>query len=123
MPEISIRIKNIAEIKRAFAMAPSLMAKELNVAISQVVLTIGRKSRQNTPVDTGRLRASTYERFGNLRGEVGTNTEYDLFVHEGTRFMRSRPYLRQAVNASDSETQRFFGDAVQRTLDKIGRET
>lgn len=123
MAEIAIKIKNIAAIKRAFSMAPSLMAKELNIAIREAVLIIGRRSRQNTPVDTGRLRASHYERFANLKGEVGTNTEYDIFVHEGTRFMRSRPYLRAAVASSDASTQRFFEQAVQRTLDRIGRES
>lgn len=123
MAEIKIEIKNIREIKRAFAMSPRLMASELNIAIREAVLTIGRQSRQNTPVDTGRLRASTYERFSNLKGEIGTNTEYDVFVHSGTRFMRARPYLLNAVNSSDQAVQRFFTSAVQRTLDKIGRMT
>lgn len=117
MPEIAVRIKNIADIKRAFSMAPTLMAKELNIAIREAVLTIGRRSRINTPVDTGRLRSSTYEQFTNLKGEIGTKVEYDIFVHEGTRFMAGRPYLRRAVEASDADTQRFFEGAVQRTLD------
>lgn len=120
---INIRITNLSEIKRAFAMSPQLMARELNIAIREAVLTIGRQSRINTPVDTGRLRASTYEKFGNLRGEIGTNTEYDLFVHSGTRFMRGRPYLLNAVNANSQNTDRFFTGAVQRTLDKIGKMT
>lgn len=123
MAEIAIRIKNLPEIKRAFAMAPRLMAKELNISIRQAVLMIGRDSRRKTPVDTGRLRASTYERFSNLKGEIGTNTDYDVFVHEGTRFMRGRPYLRSSVQDNDSGVQRAFTEAVQRTLDQIGRAT
>lgn len=123
MPEISIQIKNLQEIKRAFGKSPQIMAKELNISIRQAVLMIGRDSRRQTPVDTGRLRASTYERFSNLQGEIGTNTEYDVFVHEGTRFMRGRPYLRSSVQDNDSGVQRAFTEAVQRTLDQIGRET
>lgn len=123
MAQISIRIKNLSEIKRAFAMSPRLMAKNLNISIRQAVLTIGRQSRMNTPVLTGRLRASTYERFSNLKGEIGTNTNYDMFVHEGTRFMRARPYLRMAVASNEGSTERFMADAVQRTLDEIGRQT
>lgn len=123
MAEISIKITNLADIKRAFAMAPTLMARELNLSIRKVVLQIGRESRMATPVDTGRLRASTYERFSNLKGEVGTNTDYDIFVHEGTRFMRGRPYLRSAVQKNEQTTDREFTSAVQRVLEQIGRKT
>lgn len=97
------------------------MMRELNVAIRQTVIGIGADSRRNTPVLTGRLRASTYERFSSLRGEVGTNTAYDLYVHEGTRYMRGRPYLREAVEANEDSVDRYFGRAVQRVLDTIGR--
>lgn len=123
MPEIAIKITNLADIKRAFAMAPTLMARELNTSIRKVVLQIGRDSRMATPVDTGRLRASTYERFANLRGEVGTNTDYDIFVHEGTRFMRGRPYLRNSVNKNELTTDREFTNAVQKVLEEIGHKT
>lgn len=121
MADIQIKIKNIAQIRAAFSRSPLLMAKELNLAIAKVVLEIGRQSRQATPVDTGRLRASHYERFGNLRGEVGTNTSYDLFVHDGTRYMRARPYLRTAVEGSQGSVDKVFGKAVQNVLDSIGR--
>lgn len=123
MASIAIKIKNISEIKRAFAMAPALMARELNTSIRRVVLQIGRQSRMATPVDTGRLRASTYERFSNLKGEVGTNTDYDFFVHEGTRFMRGRPYLRKAVENNQTGTDQEFTSAVQRVLEQIGKRT
>lgn len=123
VPEIHVQIKNLAQIKDAFARSPAVMARELNIAIQKAVLLIGRQSRINTPVDTGRLRASTYERFSNLKGEVGTNTNYDLFVHEGTRFMRPRPYLRSAVETNDTGIQVFFREAVQHTLDKIAKDT
>lgn len=121
MADIQITIKNLPEIKRAFNMSPTLMTRELNTAIRQSVLMIGGRSRINTPVDTGRLRASTYEHFSPLKGEVGTNTSYDLFVHGGTRFMPARPYLRKAVEQTDYE--QFFTTAVQTVLNEIGRMT
>lgn len=119
--EIAIRIKNLPEIKAAFDRSPSLMTRELNKAIQKSIFSIGRKSRINTPVLTGRLRASTLEKFDNLRGEVGTHTNYDVFVHEGTRYMKSRPYLRQAVMSSNKAVQEFFTNAVQNVLDEIGK--
>lgn len=123
MPEIKVTITNLPQIKAAFAKSPRLMATELNTAIRKSIISIGADSRRNTPVDTGRLRASTLERFGNLRGEVGTHTNYDVYVHEGTRYMRSRPYLLQAVQSNESKVDLFFKDAVQKVLDQIARET
>lgn len=121
MSNIQIKITNLPQIKRAFAMAPHLMIRELNKAIRSSVLTISGTSRRNTPVDTGRLRASTYERYSSLRGEVGTNTEYDIFVHEGTRYMRGRPYLRRAVESNQYNVDRYFNLSVQNVMDEIGR--
>lgn len=123
MADIQIRIKNIKEIRAAFAKSPALMSKNLNISIRQAILTIGRDSRRFTPVDTGRLRASTYEQFSNLKGEIGTKTEYDIFVHEGTRFMKGRPYLRQSVEMHNMDTDRFMTQGVQKTLDEIARAT
>lgn len=118
---VQVRVKNLPEIRAAFEKSPRIMTKNLNQAIRKVTLSIGRDSRINTPVDTGRLRASHYENFTNLKGVVGTDTEYDLFVHQGTRFMKARPFLKQAVDSNESYTDRQFKDAVQDTLNEIGK--
>lgn len=124
MPEpISITISNLPQIQAAFAKAPRLMAQQLNRAIAKTLFNIQRKSMYRTPVDTGRLRASTSVQLYNLKGEVGTHTEYDVYVHDGTRYMRARPYLTQAVDAADPQTQKFFTDAVDAVLSEIGRST
>lgn len=120
--EVKIKITNLDQIRAAFAKAPRIMTVNLQKAIQRSILRIGSRSRRNAPVRTGRLRASHYERFySTLSGEVGTNVSYDLFVHEGTRFMRGRPYLRLAVDQSSSDTENEFKVAVQDTLDKIAR--
>lgn len=123
MPNISIKIKNLPQIKAAFGKAPRLMTDALNKAILDTTRRIEQASRINTPVDTGTLRGSHYRRFANLKGEIGTNTNYDTFVHEGTRFMKGRPYLRMAVDSNEQNIDRFFTDAVQNVLDEIGRTT
>lgn len=120
---IDIQITNLPEIRAAFNKAPALMTAELNIAIKKTVFTIQGKSMINTPVLTGRLRASTSSQFDNLKGQVGTHTNYDVFVHEGTRFMRGRPYLRDAVNDSKQDINDNFTKAVDNVLNKIGRAT
>jgi HK97 gp10 family phage protein len=120
---IKITIKNLPQIKAAFSKAPGLMSKELNMAIKKSVFHIQAKSMINTPVLTSRLRSSHRSKFENLKGEVSTNTIYDIFVHNGTRFMKARPFMLQAVESSDAEVNRFFTQAVDSVLNDIGKAT
>lgn len=122
MVNVKVKITNLREIKQAFSQAPARMTKALNKAIQQSIFTIERQSKINTPVRTGFLRASHRSLFSNLRGEVGPTASYAMFVHEGTRYMRSRPFLLEAVQSTDSQIQGFFEAAVQDTLDSIARD-
>lgn len=117
---ISITITNLPQIRAAFRRAPALMTLKLNEAIKKTLVTIESKGRKNTPVDTGRLRSSWLSKFSNLQGETGTHTNYDIFVHNGTKYMQARPYLYNAVLATESSVDKFFGTAVQNVLDEIG---
>lgn len=123
MPNSSIRIKitNAEQIRRAYSKAPALMTKRLSIAIKMAVFLVQGRSMRNTPVLTGRLRASTSSRFMPLAGEVGTHTNYDRFVHEGTRFMKGRPYLKMAVDESQGEINDLFTRAAQDVLNDIGK--
>lgn len=120
MPNINITIKNLPQIKAAFNKAPALMTRNLNLAIRKTVLNVSRRSIINTPVLTGRLRASTYTKFDILKGEVGTNTNYDIFIHDGTKFIAARPYLSDAIDEENHNTDLFFTAAVQETINEIG---
>lgn len=117
---VDIKITNLREIRSAFNKSPMLMTRYLNVAIQKSLFKIRQQSTINTPVDTGRLRGSHYTRFSNLRGEVGTSANYGIFVHEGTRYMKARPYLRTAVEDHNQTIGEYFEEAVQKVLDEIG---
>jgi HK97 gp10 family phage protein len=127
---IAIKIENADQIRRAYSKAPAQMTKALSVAIKTAVFLIQGRSMSNTPVLTGRLRGSHYTKFEPLRGEVGTDpsrekgsrgVDYSTFVHEGTRFMPARPYLRSAVEESNGEINDLFTKATQDVLNDIGK--
>lgn len=120
---IAITITNLPEIRAAFVQAPFQMKTQLNLAIRKTVLNIQRSSMINTPVRTGRLRASHSSEFSDLKGQVGTHVNYDIFVHNGTRYMPARPYLKDAVDITKEDTQKFFTDAVQVVLNSIASKT
>lgn len=125
MPNVSIKITNLPQIRRAFGMAPSLMRENFHKALTKSAILVQSQSMIRTPVRTGRLRSS--HRFDvtgagiGLRAEVGPTAHYGIYVHEGTRFMRGRPFLRQGAEASLYQIQDFFKDATQSALDSIAR--
>lgn len=122
--EVSIRIKNLPQIRAAFARAPMLMTRELNLAIKRVAFAVAAQSSINAPVRTGFLRRSHFLPgavvLTNLRGTIEPTATYAIYVHQGTRFMRGRPFLLQAVKAKEPTIDAEFTGAVQRVLDKIG---
>lgn len=123
MPQVSVKIQNLAEIRRAFGKAPELMTKNLDKAIKASVLLIERQSKINTPVRTGNLRASHQTMFSPLKGVLEPMANYAIYVHEGTRYMKARPFLKKAVDSENNQVQDQFKTAVQDTLDEIARQT
>lgn len=122
-----ITIKNLPEIRYAFSKAPRLMGDEMKNALTKSAIYLEGQSKMNTPVLTGNLRAShvfDVSGFGlQMKATVGPTADYAVFVHEGTRFQRPQPFLRDAVDSSTPQIQDFFVTAVQNVFDKIGRMT
>lgn len=123
MANIDIKIENINEIRAAFRKAPLVMTQNLDRAIKRSLLSIQAISMRNTPVRTGQLRASHTTRFTPLMGVLQPTAHYAIYVHDGTRFMKARPFLANAVKTQNAEVQDNFKKAVQDTLDTIARES
>lgn len=134
MSNIEIKIKNLPQIRAAFNKAPTLMRRNLNTAIKKTVINIqGKESLEykslGIRVISGGLINSIRRGvwYGDLKAEVGPNVTgspgvgYAGYVHSGTRFMRGRPFLLQAVDNSQGDTDRFMTEAVDNTLKEIGR--
>lgn len=74
--------------------------------VAQHLVRIARRAegiaKRLSPVDTGRMRATIH-----VEGPHGTaagvayylvaNTNYAIYVHGGTRYLRARPFLLDAV--------------------------
>lgn len=54
-------------------------------------------------VDTGNLRNSITHDVGTDEVVIGTNVEYAPYVELGTRKMKARPFLRNAISENMSE--------------------
>lgn len=121
---VQIKIKNLPQIRSAFNVAPALMNRELTIAVKKSTFLVEGQSKIKTPVRTGFLRNSYQTSFTggglNYKGIVEPTAFYAGFVHEGTRFMQGRPFLRQGLEASETQIQVFFRMAVQNVLNQIG---
>ena len=127
MSRINIEIKNSDKILRAFKRSPEIMAKGLQKGILQLgAFTAGEVKRHITtgtdmwksPIDTGIMRRLIHiVQSGELRAIIKSSdiTPYALYVHEGTRFMRARPFFEITVRRSEKQIEDFF----QKRLDNI----
>ena len=110
MTQINITINpSAATLAKAYGNAgiASFLAKE----VERVTFKIVRFAKQVTPVKTGRLRSSigggsfkggsfpmgTGITTKGIEGRIVTNVNYAFWVHEGTKFMRGRPFMEQGA--------------------------
>jgi hypothetical protein len=90
--------------------------------MSQIVLVALGNSKIRTPVKTGTLRRSETTRIEGkgLRGYLGTNVTYAPFVHNGTRFMTSRPFFAEGIADSRARIGQLLAKAGDQYLADIG---
>lgn len=136
---IQVKIFNLNEVKAALAKSPQIVSKYINKAINQSILDIRNDAMDTTPVKTGRLRGSYNMRFGMLRGELQPTANYAYFVHEGHRqqvgrfvaaigkrlvqpYVKGNPFLKKAVDISNSKINDNFGMGLRDALSEIAYE-
>ena len=61
--------------------------------IAENAYLLENKSKDITPVDTGRLRNSIGTELNGLKAIVSVNTNYAKFVEFGTRYQREQPFF------------------------------
>ena len=100
--------KNITKYKAAFA-------KMLQEIIEKAGYLVERESKMVTPIDTGRLRASIMTEIGAYSAIIAPHTDYAFFVHEGTRFMSARPFMKQGYDKALPAIRKEMGSIFKVT--------
>lgn len=77
------------------------------IGLETFAFTVERISKIVSPIDTGRMRASIVTDVGNLKARIAPHVNYAIFVHEGTRFMKGRPFM--SIGLSQAQAQLFDG--------------
>lgn len=103
MPNIQVKIDahEVSDLANKFKGVD--LGDILQRAIQLFAFATERYSKIASPVDTGRLRASINTSLGNLQATVAPHTNYAIFVHEGTRFIRGRPFMAIGMQQAQAE--------------------
>lgn len=87
--------------------------------IKKLAFLVEREAKKVTPVRTGRLRASVRVEpmVKPLEAIIQPHTDYAIFVHEGTRFMRARPFMfwgaESAVKGYEQRVAKDLDEMIQ----------
>ena len=66
------------------------MGAALQRAIEKAAYAVEKYAKKETPVDTGRLRASIFTDIGTLQARIAPNTAYASWIHEGWRMQNGK---------------------------------
>lgn len=95
---------------------PDDLTKALSRAIEQGALLVEREAKKHVAGGyfkhpTGRLMNSITSNIHPLKGEIGPTVNYAVFVHDGTRYIRARPFMK--------ETADEMGDSIEKMLAQV----
>lgn len=109
--EITVTIKGLEEMLSK--LDPKLYSPALKRFWERSAITVQSRAREQSPVDTGRLRASIMYEIDSgtppQYAKVGTDVFYAPFQEFGTIHMKGRHYLQGGFEESMGDIQGFVG--------------
>ncbi len=113
--DISVQV-DISKAKAYFDSLPSWIQSGINRANWASAQFITREAKLTAPVDTGFLRNSVRPTVYDGYATVGAYTGYARFVHYGTRYMRGRPFITNAINSNIMKIRNFYAREISKVL-------
>lgn len=113
------------ELAERFKGFEDILLKKLREGLWGYGLLVERGSKMFSPVDTGRMRASIGTSMG-IRGKgletvIQPNVEYAIYVHEGTRYMRGRPFMKWGLDAYRREGDKLIEQKVKEAVEELAK--
>ena len=114
--EIKVRVEGLDKWNKYLKDLNPKIVRGMADAIKKSALTIEGASKINAPVDTGRLRASILTEVHSNYAEVMPTVDYAVYVHEGTKFMNSNPFMYDAVRQTEDEINDIFSSELEKAI-------
>lgn len=109
---VEVKISWLEEFLKKVDTSRKEVNNALNSGIKKVLFYTEAEAKTETPVDTGTLRNSYRQVFGNLYGQIFNFRKYGVFVHEGTKFSKGNPFLTRTVANTESEVNKIFEEEI-----------
>lgn len=114
---IGLTIKIDADkAKDFFGRLPKEVARAIDIGLQKAAFIIEGKAKELSPVDTGRMRGSIVTSLVPLQATVAPFVNYAVFVHEGTRYMKGRPFMSDAAKQKENEVIGIINEEIAKTL-------
>ncbi|HLB57764.1 MAG TPA: HK97-gp10 family putative phage morphogenesis protein [Gammaproteobacteria bacterium] len=110
---------SIKKFESMFSALPAEIKTGIKTALVKASFLVEGESKKITPVDTGRLRSSIFTTIYDKYATVEPKTNYAIFVHEGTKRMKGRPFMTNALDTSKEKITKIFGDEIENSLKKV----
>lgn len=115
---IKVEIKGLEQMQRMLRDFPKKAEAEFGKAVQLAARALAEGGRLNadTPVKTGRLRASiNHRKLARLAAATFVGVNYGLYVHEGTSRMAGRPFLKWTLERGfQKKIDDIFAAAMKR---------
>ena len=95
------------------------MEKGKRNALTAIGATAETYAKQETPVDTGRLRNSISHAVDGEAAYIGSNVEYAPYVELGTSRAKAHHMLQKAATEHSAEYKRLAEDAVYNAINNV----
>lgn len=116
MIEVSIKV-DTSKLDKYMGALPPKLSSAVAVAIKKSAFLVEREAKLESPVDTGRLRASIYTDITPTQATISPYVNYAVFVHEGTRYIRSNPFLNRASKNAEPTIQDIFDQEISNAIE------
>lgn len=132
--EYKLEIKNERKIINAFEQSPKIFIREVRNGIKKTGVFVQGEVKKTitagtgmwkSPIDTGQMRQGIGVRHSGLSTiiEPSKITPYAVFVHEGTKFMRARPFFDITVKHKKKDIEKFLQKSLERAVNIIAGMT
>lgn len=126
MSEINVSINpSIEKLVRNFHGFESILISKLREAVEGYGYLIERGSKMFSPVDTGRMRSSIGVSLGlspkDIKSITSPNVDYAIYVHEGTRYIKARPFMKWGLDAYRREGDRLVIQKVKEATEELAK--
>ena len=122
---VKIELRNEAQVQRALKIAPAKAAEYLTKGLHGGIFRLHEESQKADNLQFKKPTHTTRASFGkgielkNLYGSIRPTTYYSVFVHQGTRFIKSNPFMKRIADAGEKNVNKEINNAMDAFIKSI----